>query len=119
MSFAVTGDGIAFAVIPLLYDDMLYFLRGNNNSLSCFNASTGEPYYSRQKLDGLGHYMTYGLCENADVVQDQNLLPIGLAEGCRLKQDIPKDQVLTYNDVEIPKGRLCDKLRAEQNEYFA
>ena len=72
-----------------------------------------------QKLDGLGHYMTYGLCENSDVVQNQNLLPIGLAEGCRLKKDIPKDQVLTYNDVEIPKNRLCDKLRAEQNEYFA
>ncbi|MDB4441920.1 NAD(P)-dependent oxidoreductase [bacterium] len=71
-----------------------------------------------QKLDGLGQYMTYGLCENSDVVQNQNLLPIGLAEDCRLKQDIPKDRVLTYNDVEIPKGRLCDKLRAEQNEYF-
>ena len=72
-----------------------------------------------QILDGLGHCMTYGLCENSDVVQNQNLLPIGLAEGCRLKQDIPKDQVLTYNDVEIPKDRLCDKLRKEQNEYFA
>ena len=36
--------------------------------------------------------------------RDQNLLPIGLAEGCRLKKDIPKDQVLTYEDVEIPKG---------------
>jgi predicted homoserine dehydrogenase-like protein len=71
-----------------------------------------------EELDGLGHYMTYGLCENTNVVQNQNLLPIGLAEGCRLKNDIPKDQVVTYNDVEIPKGRLCDKLRAEQNEYF-
>ena len=72
-----------------------------------------------QKLDGLGHYMTYGLCENSDIVQDQNLLPIGLAEDCRLKRDIPKDQVLTYEDVELPLGRLCDKLRAEQSEYFA
>jgi len=71
-----------------------------------------------QELDGLGQYMTYGLCENSDVVQNQNLLPIGLAEGCRLKQNIPKDQVLTYNDVEIPKSRLCDRLRKEQNEYF-
>jgi len=72
-----------------------------------------------QELDGLGHYMTYGLCENSDVVQNQNLLSIGLAEFCRLKKDIPKDQVLTYNDVEIPKNRLCDKLRAEQDEYFS
>jgi len=26
--------------------------------------------------------------------------------------------VLTYDDVELPEGRLCDKLRAEQNAYF-
>jgi predicted homoserine dehydrogenase-like protein len=71
-----------------------------------------------QKLDGLGQYMTYGLCENSDVVRNQNLLPIGLAQDCQLKKDIPKDQVLTYNDVEIPTDRLCHKLRAEQNEYF-
>ena len=74
---------------------------------------------TNQVLDGLGYYMTYGLCENSDVVRNQNLLPIGLAEGCRLKKDIPKDQVLTYNDVEVPKDRLCDKLRAEQNKYFS
>jgi predicted homoserine dehydrogenase-like protein len=69
-------------------------------------------------LDGIGEYMTYGQCENADVTQMQNLLPMGLAQGCRLKQDIPKDKVLTYSDVELPEGRLCDKLRAEQNAYF-
>ena len=74
---------------------------------------------TNQVLDGLGYYMTYGLCENSDVVRNQNLLPIGLAEGCRLKKDIPKDQVLTYHDVEVPKDRLCDKLRAEQNKYFS
>lgn len=72
-----------------------------------------------QVLDGMGHYMTYGLCENSDVVCDQNLLPIGLAEGCTLKRDITKDQVLTVNDVAFPKGRLCDRLRDEQNKYFA
>ena len=71
-----------------------------------------------EQLDGLGHYMTYGLCENSDVVRSENLLPIGLAEGCRLKHDIPKDQVLSYDDVQLPEDRLCDKLRAEQNAYF-
>jgi predicted homoserine dehydrogenase-like protein len=71
-----------------------------------------------ETLDGIGYYMTYGQCENSHVVQEQNLLPMGLAEGCRLKRDIPKDQVLTYDDVELPEGRLCDQLRAEQNAYF-
>lgn len=69
-------------------------------------------------LDGIGYYMTYGQCENSDVTQAQNLLPMGLAEGCRLKRDVPKDQVLTSDDVELPPDRLCDKLRAEQNAYF-
>ncbi|WP_250122655.1 Gfo/Idh/MocA family oxidoreductase [Chroococcidiopsis sp. CCMEE 29] len=72
-----------------------------------------------ETLDGIGFYMTYGQCENSEVVQAQNLLPIGLAEGCRLKRDIAKDQVLTYDDVELPSGRLCDKLRAEQNAHFS
>ena len=70
-------------------------------------------------IDGLGGYLTYGQAENADVTSAENLLPIGLAEGCRVKHDLPKDHVLTYSDVEIPEGRLVDKLRAEQNEYFA
>jgi predicted homoserine dehydrogenase-like protein len=72
-----------------------------------------------ETLDGIGFYMTYGQCEKSDIVREQNLLPMGLAEGCRLKRDIAKDEVLTYDDVELPEGRLCDKLRAEQNEYFA
>jgi predicted homoserine dehydrogenase-like protein len=70
-------------------------------------------------LDGLGQYMTYGLAENSDVVREENLLPLGLAEGCRLKRDIPKDRVLTYDDVHIPEDRLVDRLRAEQDERFA
>jgi predicted homoserine dehydrogenase-like protein len=71
-----------------------------------------------QEIDGLGGYLTYGLAENAPVVERENLLPIGLAEGCRLRRDVAKDQVLTYADVELPKGRLCDALRAEQDRYF-
>ena len=31
---------------------------------------------------------------------------------------IPKDQVLTYDDVELPAGRLADRLRAEQYRHF-
>jgi predicted homoserine dehydrogenase-like protein len=71
-----------------------------------------------QILEGIGHYMTYGLCENSDITQGEKLLPIGLAEDCRLKRDIPKDQVLTYDDIDLPEGRLVDRLRAEQNAVF-
>jgi predicted homoserine dehydrogenase-like protein len=69
-------------------------------------------------VDGLGHYMTYGLAENSDTTYKERLLPIGLAEGCTLKHDVPKDAVLTMADVDFPEGRLCDRLRDEQNRRF-
>lgn len=70
-------------------------------------------------LDGFGGFMSYGIAENADVCQAEKLLPMGLSPGCRMKRDVPMDQVLTYADVELPQGRLCDRLRAEQDAYFA
>jgi predicted homoserine dehydrogenase-like protein len=70
-----------------------------------------------QTLDGLGWYMTYGQCENYDVVRRDNLLPMGLAEGATLRRDIPKDQVLTLDDVDLPDNLAC-KLRAEQDAMF-
>jgi predicted homoserine dehydrogenase-like protein len=69
-------------------------------------------------VDAIGGYTTYGLAENADVAAAQGLLPIGLAEGARLRRDVAKDEVLTRADVELPAGRLCDRLRAEQDARF-
>ncbi len=70
-------------------------------------------------LDGIGYYLTYGLCEKSDIVRQAKLLPMGLSEGCILTRDISKDQVLSYDDVEVPDSRLCDKLWTEQNEQFS
>lgn len=81
-------------------------------------AAAKTPILAGQTLDGIGHYLTYGLAENAGVAQQQNLLPIGVAEGCVLRRDIARDHVLTYDDVILPPGRLIDQLRAEQAAYF-
>ena len=69
-------------------------------------------------LDGIGHYMTYGLAENYATAYAQNLLPIGVAEGCTMLRDVPPDQALTYDDVLLPPGRLIDQLRREQAAHF-
>ena len=69
-------------------------------------------------VDGIGGFMTYGEAEKASTTASESLLPIGIAEGCRLLRDIPKDQALTYCDVEIPKGRLIDQLRNEQKNMI-
>jgi predicted homoserine dehydrogenase-like protein len=70
-------------------------------------------------LDRLGGYLTYGLAERADVTAGRRLLPIGVAEGCRLLHTVAKDTVLTYDDVELPPGRLVDQLRDEQRRRFS
>lgn len=67
-----------------------------------------------ETIDGLGGYDSYGVCERADVTAVEELLPIGVAEGCVLRRNVAKDEVLTYNDVYVPKGRLVDRLRAAQ-----
>lgn len=69
-------------------------------------------------LDGIGGFHCYGMVDNIDVSRAGNYLPMSLIEGCTLKRDIPKDQILSYEDVVIPEGRLCDQLRLEQDQYF-
>jgi predicted homoserine dehydrogenase-like protein len=69
-------------------------------------------------IDCMGGYRTYGLTENAAQARADNLLPIGLAEGCIVRREIARDDVLTFDDVDVPEGRLCDRLWREQLELF-
>lgn len=69
-------------------------------------------------LDGIGGFTCYGTIDNADVVRREGLLPMGLAEGCRLTRDVARDWPITYDDVVVPEGRLADRLRAEQAAHF-
>ena len=69
-------------------------------------------------LDDYGMYMTYGEAVNVDEMSKNRYLPEGLVEGCKLLRDVRKDEVITYDHVELPPGRLSDSLRAEQYRYF-
>ena len=69
-------------------------------------------------LDEYGMYMTYGEAANVDEMNGRHYLPEGLVDGCKLLRDIAQDAVLTYEDVELPAGRLADRLRAEQYRHF-
>jgi predicted homoserine dehydrogenase-like protein len=69
-------------------------------------------------LDDYGMYMTYGEAVNVEEMCAGRYLPEGLVEGCWLRRDMPKDAVITYDDVVLPAGRLADRLRAEQYMKF-
>ena len=71
-----------------------------------------------EALDDYGMFMTYGEAANAEEMCERRLLPEGLVEGCKLLRDVAKDEVLTYDDVELPAGRIADRLRAEQYRHF-
>jgi predicted homoserine dehydrogenase-like protein len=69
-------------------------------------------------LDGLGGYDTYGQCENATTARQENLLPVGLAEGATLKRDLSRDEVITFDDVKLPADNLIQRLYREQTQLF-
>lgn len=69
-------------------------------------------------LDGIGGFTCYGMIENSPGSRNENLLPMGLSDGCRLTVDVRRDQAVAYSDIELPQRRLSDKLKDEQNVYF-
>jgi predicted homoserine dehydrogenase-like protein len=72
-----------------------------------------------QRLDGVGGFACYGVMENSSVARAENLLPMGLTDGCVLKRDLLQDKPITFDDVELPAGRLSDILWTEQRRTFA
>jgi predicted homoserine dehydrogenase-like protein len=70
-------------------------------------------------LDQIGGYKAYGICENADIARKDQLLPMGLAEGCSVLKDIPKDQEITLDDIAFPSNSLSVKLWKEQLNLFS
>jgi predicted homoserine dehydrogenase-like protein len=69
-------------------------------------------------LDDYGMFMTYGEAVNAEEMCNKHYLPEGLVEGCKLKRSIKKDAVISYEDIELPTGRVADRLRGEQYSHF-
>jgi predicted homoserine dehydrogenase-like protein len=72
-----------------------------------------------ERLDGMGGFTCYGLVDSYVNCRRNDDLPIALSLDCVLKRDVPKDQPISYRDVTLPDGRLCDQLRAEQTRHFA
>jgi predicted homoserine dehydrogenase-like protein len=71
-----------------------------------------------ERLDGVGGFCSYGLIDNRAAARAADALPIGLSEGCVLLRDVAKDEIISFDDVESPRGRLAEKLWREQNERW-
>jgi len=71
-----------------------------------------------ERLDGVGGFCTYGLIDNRDAARAMRALPIGLSEERELLRDVPKDAVLSFDDVESTPQGFVEGLWREQNECW-
>ena len=78
----------------LIYEDKLYFLRSNNGILSCYNVKTGEEYYSRERLEGMGSLYT------SPVGADGRIYILGQKGTMFVIQHGPDFKVLAQNKLE-------------------
>ncbi len=66
-------------------------------------------------LDGGGGYTVNGLCEKSAVARSENLLPLGLATGARLKRDVLEGSAITYDMVDLKEDSFVLELRRRQD----
>lgn len=69
-------------------------------------------------LDGEGGYTVFGKLAPAAVSLEHNALPLGLAHGAKLIRDVPKDRMVSWDDVDADESLLAVQVRQElENEF--
>jgi len=69
-----------------------------------------------EAIDGIGGYTIYGLIDEYDTAVKENLLPVGLAQGAKLKNPVKKDHPVKISDVEFGCSKFLMQLRKKQDE---
>ncbi len=76
---------------PLLTDDFLYLISGNEAMISCFDAKTGEPHFERERLDAIrGIYAS-------PVSAAERIYILGREGACTVLRKGSKPEVLAVN----------------------
>jgi predicted homoserine dehydrogenase-like protein len=71
-----------------------------------------------EKLDGEGGFMVYGKLMPAEQSMEIEGLPIGLAHGLALKNDIKRGQGLSWQDVDYSEKTQAVAVRREMEAVF-
>ena len=64
-------------------------------------------------LDGSGGRLVYGLIDEAETLQAEGVLPLGLAYGARVSEAVAADQPIQARSVEVKAGSFVARLRGE------
>ncbi|KAK4632770.1 hypothetical protein CLAFUR0_02568 [Fulvia fulva] len=71
-----------------------------------------------EKLDGEGGFMVYGKLLPAETSMDIEALPVGLAHGISIKNDVKKGQGLSWKDVDYSEDNQAVAVRREMEAIF-
>ena len=99
------------ALLKLPTGQTKYF-KGDVVSVSKRNLKKGE------KLDGEGGFTVWGKLIPASTSLNLQALPIGLANDMYLKNDINKDKIITWNDVEFDSNDEIINYRHQMENKF-
>lgn len=69
-------------------------------------------------LDSVGGYCYRASIELHVVAKEENMLPVGLAQGARLKCDVEKNQIITWDMVELNESSILLQLRRLQDSIL-
>lgn len=133
MSFLKMGDGPNY----VLYRP--YHLTSLETPISIakaylYNEPTIAPLYNKpvsevitmakmdlkkgQRLDGIGEYTVIGSIETYEKAKNENIIPIGLVnDQAKVKRDIKKGEIITYDMVDLDKTTMIYKLRQLQDSF--
>lgn len=71
-----------------------------------------------QSLDAIGEYCYRASIDLAEVARKGNMLPVGLAKGAKLVCDVKKDEIITYDMVELDNKSVLLQLRRLQDQLM-
>lgn len=69
-------------------------------------------------LDGIGEYCYRASIDTYETARAGNMLPVGLAKGAKLLCDVKKDEIITYDMVELDNRSVLLQLRRLQDQMF-
>jgi predicted homoserine dehydrogenase-like protein len=78
-------------------------------------AESKRPLKAGELITGIGTDTIRGLADPADDFARDNGVPLGVLAGARLTRDVPADQLLTYDDVELDEDALIVRMRRYQD----
>jgi len=93
---------------PLLVDNLIYLVSGNDAMISCFDIKNGEPYFERERLEGLRAIYASPVCA-ADRVY-----VLGREGVCAVLKKGPKPEVLALNKLDDSRSDASIALAGNQ-----